>query len=915
MGGITSYFGGGGGGNTALGGGGGGSGGGGGGTTVKKIDSVLYHTVSATSLSGGQTGIEALTWRGGLVAWADSSGVRLFDIESMSRIAHIDRPTGARISLYPTISHLKPTLIFERSDSLLIAWGDCLISLLVNEAQQTVVTTTVANNTADGTTPATTKVIKRKTVEATMAWEMDCVACGVVPMDKKHVAVLGLVPSPPPTMESGEYTNNNEQDTRDYSIAGGDNTLELQIINREDGKCISNNRLPLSEVPYQKIGNNLITTGNATEFCLLSSFACPRMDGFAEWDALNGIERGEVERDYGDGTPNTKLPDLHLRWNLDNDVCSTGKEILSEATIYDDDRSVASDVSICSDNYVFALSAPIGDVLPNSSDFPVGTPSPIMAVIYCHDACLVQTRDVDDAISYTRSLGKPALALRQALALRRDIRRHELDELIDDFFIALLRFENQGKDRPLSFSRLKIAAETLPILLGGDPRMWQRWIFMFCRIPGGVFVIREKIPVRDPELPAFVFAMCLEKMLDDAILQVKGQRNVISDYDPPHGEELMVVRKMVDLFLETMRAWGNTSSLRARVRLQRHCVHNQRWGRGMLSADPFIKQSEKDLHRRISQTAFGVLENANYSTLSTLQTSSMRQHIDSSKDSLFDVEHLLTRLAARYQLSDTDDNSSSNFMSSYVRVGNMCQESVIIFESMAELEVMRERYDRALGYFLSIGAAIVNESSTALEDAAVRAVNSYLNDSVDSSANDTQGGSERNKFGFVLSMIELHQLSNFLLKRNYLFVNENDDSVAVPPVVALIALVGLSQAGRFLMDNCSPPEDTSLDPDDQAIVSGSNLPLDVVAEQLKSRPKLLYWFLFQVFTNKAEMYVIFPTTAVPPAAITDLHKIQFSLFVDFAEDGVSKAQDGHQSLPTSMNDRDTPFMAFLRVSR
>jgi len=487
--------------------------------------------------------------------------------------------------------------------------------------------------------------------------------------------------------------------------------------------------------------------------------------------------------------------------------------------------------------------------------------------------------------------------------------------LIDDFFIALLRFESQGKDRPLSFSRLKIAAETLPILLGGDPRMWQRWIFMFCRIPGGVFVIREKIPVRDPELPAFVFAMCLEKMLDDAILQVKGQRNVISEYDPPHGEEVMVVRKMVDLFLETMRAWGNTSSLRARVRLQRHCVHNQRWGRGMLLADPFIKQSEKDLHRRISQTAFGVLENAHYSTSSTLQISSMRQHIDSSKDSLFDVEHLLTRLAARYQLNDTDNGCSINHMSSNVCVGNMCQESVIIFESMAELEVMRERYDRALGYYLSIGIHVVNESSTSLEDAAVRAVNSFLNDSVDSSVNDTHRGSDRNKFGFVLSMIELHQLSSFLLKRNYFFVNENDDSVAEPPVVAIIALVGLSQAGRFLMDNCFSPEDSSFDHNDQAMVSGSNLPFDVVAEQLKSRPKLLYWFLFQVFVNKADIYVTFPTTAVPPASITDLHKIQFSLFVDFAEDGVSKAQDGHQSLPTAMNDRDTPFMAFLRVSR
>jgi hypothetical protein len=79
---------------------------------------------------------------------------------------------------------------------------------------------------------------------------------------------------------------------------------------------------------------------------------------------------------------------------------------------------VASDISICSDNYVFALSEPIGDIFLDSSDLSMSLPPPIMAVIYSYDACLVLTRDVDDAILYTRSLGKPALALRQALALR-----------------------------------------------------------------------------------------------------------------------------------------------------------------------------------------------------------------------------------------------------------------------------------------------------------------------------------------------------------------------------------------------------------------------------------------------------------------------------------------------------------------
>ena len=453
--------------------------GGGGGTTVKKIDSVLYQGMGATSFPGDQAGIEAVTWRGGLVAWADSSGVRLFDIEAMSRIAHIDRPTGARGSLYPTISSLHPSIMFERSDSLLIAWGDCLMSLLVRDS-----TSNSTSTAKDGGPPKA----KRKTVEASMAWELDCVACDVLPVDDKHVAVLGLVSSP--DIEGSNHQCSNS----DYSVAGGDNTLELQIINRIDGKSISNDRLPLSEgaviQQHQGGNNNRITTANATEFRLLSSFACSRMDISAEWDALDDTEKEARGRE---STSERDLRDLHLIWDLDTDICSSGKEIQAEASIYDDAQSASSDRSICSDNYVFPLSEPIGDILDSAS---IKSPPPIMTVVYSYDACLVQTRDVDDAISYTRSLRKPALALRKALAHRVTMRRHGLELLIDDFFIALLRMGSRGKGRPLSISRLKIAVESLPILLGGDARMWQRWIFMFSRIPGGLFAIREKIPVR-----------------------------------------------------------------------------------------------------------------------------------------------------------------------------------------------------------------------------------------------------------------------------------------------------------------------------------------------------------------------------------------------------------------------------------
>ena len=389
------------------------------------------------------------------------------------------------------------------------------------------------------------------------------------------------------------------------------------------------------------------------------------------------------------------------------------------------------------------------------------------------------------------------------------------------------------------------------------------------------------------------------------------------------GKASAVGDRTADLFLETIRSWGPTSALRRRIQLHRYLAQNQQWG---LQWNPLssggsvtdrIRQAEKDLQRRISQTAFGVLGDALHSTTSA-QSSSIRQHIDSSKDSLFNVEHLSARIATKLQTSNADgsENIVDNDRSSLVLLGNMNQKSLVVIESMAELELMRERFDRALGYYLAIGS--MNNSLALLEDSAVQIVNSHFEDTAESEI-----APSNDKFAHVLSMIELHQLSYILLQRHFFFADEKDDAVAESPIVSLIMLVGLARAGRFLIDNCSPPEGTPiLDSDDSSIGEigascGSNLPIDLVTKQLQLRPKLLYWFLFKVFIHKPDMYVKFPTTAVPPAAITDLHRIQFSLFVDHANrdgnDG-SLAKESSSSPVAMPAEKDTPFMAFLRVS-
>lgn len=121
------------------------------------------------------------------------SGIRLFDTESLTRIAHIDRPTGARPSLYPTLSSLRPNLHFETSNYILVAWGDCLMGLsIIDHSNQRSTAASSADGqeespTSDSHVPSSQRslqqqqqpTVRRRTVECAMAWELDCVASGM----------------------------------------------------------------------------------------------------------------------------------------------------------------------------------------------------------------------------------------------------------------------------------------------------------------------------------------------------------------------------------------------------------------------------------------------------------------------------------------------------------------------------------------------------------------------------------------------------------------------------------------------------------------------------------------------------------------------------------------------------------------
>ena len=639
----------------------------------RRVDNVLYQQAatsttstavpnSTSALSSSSVGIQAVAWRGSLVAWADATGIRLLDADAVVRIAHIDPPVGAQPSLYRhQLTGMKPHLCWETSHELLVAWGDCLLQLHLSESKGTTtihtpLTTTTTSSSATtqpppqqpassssvseshqiggasspdtttttaaaGASSSSQPVVRRRTVECTMAWQLDCVACGVVPLDAHHVMVLGAAVVAPPT-----------DDDDDWRIPPH-NDMELQILSRVNGQVTYADVLPLIRKPQplpskrggvrgghnQHTGtttsprmpkNNNNKSGSTTvpesiaSFSLLSTFCVPRMDNAVELQQeqqqqqqgamvpgtsfdflygavdsasvmpgaslvgaaagvppsllLTGIGNGNTNTSSGGGGGTTgAYADPHVRWNLNMvafDVDSQQEQETKSLDAMDRDARNGLDGeapdgleeddddqnSVDSDHYDFVCHpVTLRRSIPSShpphlrggeanndavATVPVPPQAPSLLVVSSSDAVAVRLRTVDDAIDHALEKGKPALALQRAIAYSSGLRDFTMGDVVNEYYRALLRLpsvddnddnepseqgdgtedqslsqqqQHHGQEhRGLSLRRMKLAAFSMPVLLGGDVGLWSKWIGALGEIPGSLFVVWNWIPVR-----------------------------------------------------------------------------------------------------------------------------------------------------------------------------------------------------------------------------------------------------------------------------------------------------------------------------------------------------------------------------------------------------------------------------------
>ena len=239
--------------------------------------------------------------------------------------------------------------------------------------------------------------------------------------------------------------------------------------------------------------------------------------------------------------------DSHLEWSLESilfeeDDDDDADDPYGDNDDEDEDENDAQ--SIDSDDYGFVLK-PIDPTQQQKLDrlnalftddetgatVSSSLTAPVMVVVSSSDLVVARMSNIDDAVGYAlQQQGKPALALLRGLQHKRQLRRYKVKDLVDSFLQAVLRLDGSNSNNNddamtmamtsttttttlvhnrsiLSLRRMKLAIESLPILLGGHVDLWQRWSTELESIPGSLFLLRNYLPVRGTFLfpPPFRF--------------------------------------------------------------------------------------------------------------------------------------------------------------------------------------------------------------------------------------------------------------------------------------------------------------------------------------------------------------------------------------------------------------------------
>lgn len=432
----------------------------------------------------------------------------------------------------------------------------------------------------------------------------------------------------------------------------------------------------------------------------------------------------------------------------------------------------------------------------------------------------------------------------------------------------------------------------------------------------------------DPKLPSKVYEMVLVQMLSELETMVSGDSGSVP-------KAAVLYQDAADLFLRTLRSWGPTSSISERIKVHRVFRTMQVWHERAASSasHPDVEEAKADLHNRRHQTVAGYLQTAQ---TSSAQVGAAKHALDKSLDgasssvstfdSLFGIDFVRQYLDDQLDSKVCEEDEVPSAADGDV-LGIDDPRRVIAatkLVALSELHFMKGQHEEALKVQLVVGANYVAQSLNELENEAINIVNASNKATLPREAAPNQ--ELKSSYHHVLGHIEYHHLHWCLMETQFLSSaptgNKRGTAVGAnqSPILSLIRLVGLELSGRFLVDHCSLPHPTASTGQIQNLVSQANrnrsqtLPLDAVAEQLRPTPKILHWYLTQVFLHKPEVYIKFPNTAVPPKAVTDLHRVHLELHIKYAANSADKDRTLSEVPAYDDANTETPLLMFLKVS-
>jgi len=292
--------------------------------------------------------------------------------------------------------------------------------------------------------------------------------------------------------------------------------------------------------------------------------------------------------------------------------------------------------------------------------------------------------------------------------------------------------------------------------------------------------------------------------------------------------------------------------------------------------------------------------------------------LDAEDDSLYDVDMVLSGFSSLVPMLLSPDERFG-----MEGIAPEKTNTHVALEALAELYIAKHMYERAFQCYLIIGSM---HSEYVMSDVIKDAISDVNSISVgDTDKADNKLPVQHRQYMNLIALIEYRTLHRCLLEEEFIYPEqqmESSSTVLSPPLIAFIGLVGLDSAAEFLIEHCAPavPKPTRSGAPggtlfyNQSSKSSTTLPINLVADGLRSKPQLLHWYLDLMFKRKPELYVKFTNTFVPPAEIRELHRAHLDLYVEYANEYKDSAIFLSTMKPSSTaEEMETPLLNFLKA--